>query len=165
MMVKTLTMAAALIVSSAGIALAQKVEKGATLFKQCAACHKIGPDAKNGIGPELNALDGRHSGSTAIPMPIRILGSCGMSRLLRIISRIRERRSPAQKWYSLGSRTNKRPRTCGHTSSSSMPRAASRSKLFRPVFGQTILAPAMSSRPHSTIPITEKPGHLEIWNS
>jgi cytochrome c len=63
MMVKTLTMAAALIVSSAGIALAQNVEKGATLFKQCAACHKIGPDAKNGIGPELNALDGRHSGS------------------------------------------------------------------------------------------------------
>jgi len=62
-MVKTLTMAAALIVSSAGIALAQNVEKGATLFKQCAACHKIGPDAKNGIGPELNALDGRHSGS------------------------------------------------------------------------------------------------------
>jgi cytochrome c len=63
MMVKTLTMAAALIVSSAGIALAQDGEKGATLFKQCAACHKIGPGAKNGIGPELNALDGRRSGS------------------------------------------------------------------------------------------------------
>ena len=62
-MVKTLLAAAALIVSSAGLALAQDVEKGATLFKQCAVCHKIGPGATNGVGPELNGLDGRHSGS------------------------------------------------------------------------------------------------------
>ena len=64
-MVKMLITAAAIIVSSAEAALAQDVEKGATLFKQCAACHKIGPGAKNGIGPELNALDGRRSGSVA----------------------------------------------------------------------------------------------------
>ena len=64
-MVKTLVTAAALIVSSAGATLAQDVEKGATLFKQCAACHKIGPSATNSLGPELNGLDGRHSGSAA----------------------------------------------------------------------------------------------------
>ena len=64
-MVKTLVTAAALIVSSAGATLAQDVEKGATLFKQCAVCHKIGPGATNGVGPELNGLDGRHSGSVA----------------------------------------------------------------------------------------------------
>jgi cytochrome c len=64
-MVKTLVTATALIVSSAGVTLAQDVEKGATLFKQCAVCHKIGPGATNGVGPELNGLDGRHSGSVA----------------------------------------------------------------------------------------------------
>ena len=26
-------------------------------------CHAVGPDAQNRIGPELNGLDGRHSGS------------------------------------------------------------------------------------------------------
>jgi cytochrome c len=46
-----------------GITLAQDAEKGATLFKQCSPCHKVGPGATNGVGPELNGLDGRHSGS------------------------------------------------------------------------------------------------------
>ena len=64
-MVKTLAAAAALVVPFAGMALGQDVEKGATLFKQCAVCHKIGPGATNSIGPELNGLDGRHSGSVA----------------------------------------------------------------------------------------------------
>ena len=62
-MVKSLITAAALIVSSTGITLAQDVEKGATAFKKCAICHKIGPGATNLVGPELNGLDGRHSGS------------------------------------------------------------------------------------------------------
>jgi cytochrome c len=62
-MVKTLVTAAALIVSLVGNAPAQDLEKGATLFKPCAVCHKIGPGATNGLGPELNGLDGRHSGS------------------------------------------------------------------------------------------------------
>lgn len=62
-MVKMLVTAAAFIGLLAGTALAQNVEKGAALFKQCMVCHKIGPDAKNAVGPELNGLDGRHSGS------------------------------------------------------------------------------------------------------
>ena len=33
-----------------------------TAVQQCAVCHKIGPGAMNGVGPELNGLDGRHSG-------------------------------------------------------------------------------------------------------
>ncbi len=61
-MVKTLLAAAALTVLSAGLALAQDIEKGATVFKQCSPCHKIGPGATNGVGPELDGLDGRHSG-------------------------------------------------------------------------------------------------------
>jgi cytochrome c len=37
--------------------------KGAQIFKQCAACHKIGPNAKNAVGPELNGVVGRPAGS------------------------------------------------------------------------------------------------------
>jgi cytochrome c len=63
-MLRTL-IAVALVVASAGVAPAQDVEKGATVFKKCAICHKIGPGATNLVGPELNGLDGRHSGSAA----------------------------------------------------------------------------------------------------
>jgi len=59
----TLIMAAALIVASAGVTLAQDVEKGATVFKKCLPCHAIGPGAANKVGPELDGLDGRRSGS------------------------------------------------------------------------------------------------------
>jgi cytochrome c len=62
-MKKTLIMAAALIAASTAAGFAQDAEKGATVFKKCAPCHKIGPGAKNLVGPELNGLDGRHSGS------------------------------------------------------------------------------------------------------
>ena len=44
-------------------AAAQNVTSGADVFKQCTICHAIGPGAQNKIGPELNGLDGRHSGS------------------------------------------------------------------------------------------------------
>jgi cytochrome c len=65
MMVRTLITAAALIAASVVVALAQDAEKGATVFKKCGICHKIGPGATNLVGPELNGLDGRHSGSVA----------------------------------------------------------------------------------------------------
>jgi cytochrome c len=65
MMVRTLITAAALIAASAGPSMAQDAEKGATVFKKCSPCHKIGPGAANLVGPELDGLDGRHSGSAA----------------------------------------------------------------------------------------------------
>ena len=36
---------------------------GEAVFKQCAACHKIGPGATNSIGPELNGVVGRKAAS------------------------------------------------------------------------------------------------------
>ena len=33
--------------------------KGEKVFKKCKACHMIGPDAKNRVGPELNGIIGR----------------------------------------------------------------------------------------------------------
>jgi cytochrome c len=39
------------------------VEDGAEVFKKCRACHDVGPDAKNKVGPLLNDILGRHAGS------------------------------------------------------------------------------------------------------
>ena len=63
-MLRTWIAAAALVTAWTGAA-AQDVEKGAISFKKCAICHKIGPGATNLVGPVLNGLDGRHSGSVA----------------------------------------------------------------------------------------------------
>jgi cytochrome c len=38
---------------------------GEQAFKICTACHMIGPNAKNRIGPPLNGVPGRKWGSTA----------------------------------------------------------------------------------------------------
>ena len=53
------------LVFSAGTALAQDVAAGETSFRKCAPCHSIGPDAANKVGPVLNGLDGRKSGTVA----------------------------------------------------------------------------------------------------
>lgn len=34
-------------------------EKGKAAFAKCAACHEVGAEAKNKIGPELNGIVGR----------------------------------------------------------------------------------------------------------
>jgi cytochrome c len=44
---------------------AQDAAAGEQVFKMCLPCHSIGPGAKNKVGPELNGLDGRHSGAAA----------------------------------------------------------------------------------------------------
>ena len=38
---------------------------GEKVFQVCRACHQVGETAKNAVGPELNGLFGRHSGSVA----------------------------------------------------------------------------------------------------
>lgn len=49
----------------AGAARAQDVAAGEQSFKKCLPCHAIGEGAKTKVGPELNGLDGRHSGAVA----------------------------------------------------------------------------------------------------
>jgi cytochrome c len=44
-------------------AQAQDAAAGEKVFAQCRACHQVGPNAKNAVGPILNGLFGRHSGS------------------------------------------------------------------------------------------------------
>jgi cytochrome c len=64
-MMRSVIVAAAIVAVSAGAAAAQDVAKGEISFHKCLPCHSIGPDAQNKIGPVLNGLDGRHSGSVA----------------------------------------------------------------------------------------------------
>ena len=59
----TLTMAVLAAVTVAQAAHAQDVAAGEQSFKKCFACHSVGEGAKNKVGPELNGLDGRHSGT------------------------------------------------------------------------------------------------------
>jgi cytochrome c len=62
---KKLLIGAAISAITVGAANAQDVSAGATAFKKCSPCHDIGPNAKNKVGPVLNGLDGRKSGSVA----------------------------------------------------------------------------------------------------
>jgi cytochrome c len=61
-MLKRLIISAIALAASSGIAAAGDVAAGQTVFKKCAACHAVGESAKNKVGPELNGIDGRHSG-------------------------------------------------------------------------------------------------------
>lgn len=58
--------AVALSLAAAGASYAQEADQvaaGEKVFRRCAACHKVGPDARNGLGPELNGVIGRAAGS------------------------------------------------------------------------------------------------------
>jgi cytochrome c len=48
---------------SSGAASAQDAAKGEQVFKQCMTCHRIGPEAKNLVGPVLTGVIGRQSGT------------------------------------------------------------------------------------------------------
>ena len=69
-----LTLTALVIIASSAAAsgaLAQDAAKGdpaagKTSFNKCLACHSIGEGAKNKVGPELNGIDGRKSGSALL---------------------------------------------------------------------------------------------------
>jgi cytochrome c len=61
---KVLVVAAAAAIAC-GPAVAQEgnAEEGAEVFKKCRACHDVGPDAKNKVGPLLNDIIGRKAGT------------------------------------------------------------------------------------------------------
>jgi cytochrome c len=58
-----LALVAAAVAIPAGAASAQDATKGEQVFKQCMTCHRIGPDAKNLVGPALTGVIGRQSGT------------------------------------------------------------------------------------------------------
>jgi len=52
-----------IMIGSISAASAQDVAAGEKSFRKCLPCHAIGEDAKNKVGPELNGLEGRKSGT------------------------------------------------------------------------------------------------------
>ena len=57
--------AASVSIGTLGSAAAQEgnAEEGAEVFKKCRACHDVGADAKNKVGPLLNGILGRKAGT------------------------------------------------------------------------------------------------------
>ena len=55
--------AAAFSVAGSVAALAQDIAAGEKTFNVCRACHEIGADAKNSIGPVLTGVFGRKAGT------------------------------------------------------------------------------------------------------
>jgi len=61
---RTLVISLFALAASTGSSLAQDAAAGEQVFKRfCTACHDIGPDAKIKLGPPLNGIDGRKSGT------------------------------------------------------------------------------------------------------
>lgn len=48
---------------ASSMASAQDAKEGQKVFNQCRACHSVGENAKNGVGPVLNGLFGRKAGT------------------------------------------------------------------------------------------------------
>jgi cytochrome c len=61
---KALVFTAAALAASIGVANAQDLAAGEQSFRKCLPCHSVGEDARNKIGPILNGLDGRKTGTT-----------------------------------------------------------------------------------------------------
>lgn len=61
---KSIMMTAVVMVVLSAMAAAHDLETGAKSFKRkCIACHDVGPKAINKVGPLLNGLEGRKSGT------------------------------------------------------------------------------------------------------
>ena len=60
---KALVLVAVAIGATMGVAQAQDLAAGEQSFRKCLPCHSVGEDARNKIGPVLNGLDGRKSGT------------------------------------------------------------------------------------------------------
>ena len=59
----SLLVAWAVLVVSVGASAAQDAAAGEKVFAKCKICHQIGEGAKNMVGPVLNGVVGRHSGT------------------------------------------------------------------------------------------------------
>ena len=60
---KRLVLASLALAATIGSANAQDLAAGEQSFRKCSPCHSVGEDAKNKVGPVLNGLEGRKSGT------------------------------------------------------------------------------------------------------
>jgi len=54
---------AVLWIATTNAAFGQDVAAGETSFRKCLPCHAVGESARNKVGPVLNGLEGRRSGT------------------------------------------------------------------------------------------------------
>ena len=91
------------------------------------ACHDVGDKAKNKVGPLLNGLVGRKSGTIPGYNYSDANKSSGIiwddAKFLEYIKDPKAIDAEHQDGFSPASRTRPRPRICGPTSSNSMPTA------------------------------------------
>jgi len=59
MKLSTLIVLATLFAAPSAPVLAQDAAAGEKVFAKCKACHRVGPDAKNAVGPILTGVVGR----------------------------------------------------------------------------------------------------------
>ena len=62
---KSVILVAATLAAAMGAVHAQDLAAGEQSFRKCSPCHSVGEDARNKVGPVLNGLDGRKSGTVA----------------------------------------------------------------------------------------------------
>jgi cytochrome c len=60
---RRVVLAVVALVSAMGRVEAQDLAAGEQSFRKCLPCHSVGPDARHKIGPVLNGLNGRKSGT------------------------------------------------------------------------------------------------------
>ena len=60
---KSLVLGSLMIAATMGMANAQDLAAGEQSFRKCLPCHSVGEDARNKVGPVLNGLEGRKSGT------------------------------------------------------------------------------------------------------
>ena len=62
---KSLVLPSLALAATLGMAKAQDLAAGEQSFRKCGPCHAVGEEARNKVGPQLNGLDGRKSGTAA----------------------------------------------------------------------------------------------------
>ena len=109
---------ACVLIGGTASALAQDLANGENSFKKCLPCHAVGADAKNKVGPLLNGLDGRKSGSIEGYNYTEANKNSSITwddKTFADTSPIRVPRSRAPRWYSPASRMRKSAVICGPT--------------------------------------------------
>jgi cytochrome c len=60
---KPVILASLTLLAAMGMTRAQDLAAGEQSFRKCSPCHSVGEDARNKVGPQLNGIDGRKSGT------------------------------------------------------------------------------------------------------
>ena len=124
---------ALLAVAGAGEVRAQDAAAGEKVFGVCKACHQIGETAKNNVGPQLNGIIGRKSGTVAgynYTAANKDSGITWDEATFREYIKDPKAKIPGTKMIYAGLKDEQKTNDLSHFSSSSMPTGKRNSRLF-----------------------------------